>query len=44
VPASSILGSQSIEIDQGPRFAPYLQMLPHIHGSDGFFAAVLTRE
>jgi 16S rRNA (cytosine967-C5)-methyltransferase len=44
MPASSILGSQSIEIDQAARFAPYLQMLPHVHGSDGFFAAVLTRE
>jgi 16S rRNA (cytosine967-C5)-methyltransferase len=44
MPASAVLGSQSIEIDQGARFAPYLQMLPHIHGSDGFFAAVLTRE
>jgi 16S rRNA (cytosine967-C5)-methyltransferase len=44
VPAAAVLGSQSIEIDESARFAPYLQMLPHVHGSDGFFAAILVRQ
>jgi 16S rRNA (cytosine967-C5)-methyltransferase len=44
MPAAQVLAPQSIEIDQAARFEPYLQMLPHVHGSDGFFAAVLVRD
>ncbi len=43
VPAASVLRAQSIEVDQAARFAPYFVMLPHLHGTDGFFAAVLER-
>ena len=34
-----ILRSQRIALDTGP----YLQLWPHIHGTDGFFAAAMTR-
>jgi len=43
VPAASVLRAQSIEVDQAARFAPYFVMLPHLHGTDGFCAAVLER-
>ena len=43
VPADEILGPQGIEIDEAARFAPYFVMLPHLHGTDGFFAAALER-
>lgn len=43
VPASGVLKSQNIEIDHADRFAPWFVMLPHLHGTDGFFAAVLER-
>ena len=32
-----------IVIDDADRFAPYFVMLPHRHGTDGFFGAVLER-
>jgi 16S rRNA (cytosine967-C5)-methyltransferase len=43
VPAAEVLAQQGIEIDHAARFAPYFVMLPHLHGTDGFFAAVLER-
>ncbi len=36
---SEILKQQRIDLDTGP----YLQLWPHRHGTDGFFAAVMTR-
>jgi 16S rRNA (cytosine967-C5)-methyltransferase len=44
VPAATVLRAQSIEVDQAARFAPYFVMLPHLHRTDGFFAAVLERQ
>jgi 16S rRNA (cytosine967-C5)-methyltransferase len=43
VPASEVLRPQGIAIDHAERFAPWFVMLPHLHGTDGFFAAVLER-
>ena len=43
VEAAPILAAQDIMIDHASRFAPWFVMLPHLHGSDGFFAAVLER-
>ena len=43
VAAAGILAQQGIGIDHAERFAPYFVMLPHLHGTDGFFAAVLER-
>ena len=43
VPAAEVLGPQGIEVPGLERFAPYFVMLPHLHGTDGFFAAVLQR-
>ncbi len=43
-PASEILASQSIAVEHAARFAPYFIMLPHLHATDGFFAAVLERQ
>jgi 16S rRNA (cytosine967-C5)-methyltransferase len=43
VPATEVLAQQGIDIEHGARFAPYFVMLPHLHGTDGFFAAVLER-
>jgi 16S rRNA (cytosine967-C5)-methyltransferase len=43
VPAATVLRGQKIEVDHLARFAPYFVMLPHLHGTDGFFAAVLER-
>ncbi|GBG13641.1 16S rRNA (cytosine967-C5)-methyltransferase [Novimethylophilus kurashikiensis] len=37
--AAEILAQQKIELDTGD----FLKLLPHKHGTDGFFAAVLTR-
>ncbi len=36
---NDILKQQQIELDTGP----YLQLWPHLHGTDGFFAAVMER-
>jgi 16S rRNA C967 or C1407 C5-methylase (RsmB/RsmF family) len=30
-------------VPEAQRFAPWFTMLPHLHGTDGFFAAVLER-
>lgn len=39
-PASEVLAAQGIRIDLA---GPDLQLLPHVHGTDGFYAAVLER-
>jgi 16S rRNA (cytosine967-C5)-methyltransferase len=36
---AKLLGEQRIDLDTGPR----LRLSPHMHGTDGFFAAVFTR-
>ena len=43
LPAAEILHGRQIDIDAAARFAPWFVMLPHLHGTDGFFAAVLQR-
>ncbi len=43
VPAADVLAAQKIAIDDAERFAPWFVMLPHLHDTDGFFAAVLER-
>jgi len=43
VDAAGVLAAQDIHVDAAARFAPWFVMLPHLHGSDGFFAAVLER-
>lgn len=43
VDAASVLAAQGIEVTETARFSPWFVMLPHLHGSDGFFAAVLER-
>lgn len=40
VPANEILAQQNIALDTGE----YLKLLPHLHGTDGFFAAVFERK
>ncbi|WP_036169656.1 RsmB/NOP family class I SAM-dependent RNA methyltransferase [Massilia sp. 9096] len=40
VPMSEVLAEQRIELEMGE----YLKMLPHKHGTDGFFAAVFERK
>ena len=39
VPANSILAQQQINLDTGD----YLKLLPHLHQTDGFFAAVFEK-
>jgi 16S rRNA (cytosine967-C5)-methyltransferase len=43
-PAAEVLARQGIDLDHAARFAPFFVMLPHLHGTDGFFAAVLERQ
>jgi 16S rRNA (cytosine967-C5)-methyltransferase len=43
MPAAEVLQAQGITLDHAQRFAPWFVMLPHLHGTDGFFAAVLQR-
>jgi len=43
VDAYEVLAAQKIVIDHAARFAPWFVMLPHLHATDGFFAAVLER-
>jgi 16S rRNA (cytosine967-C5)-methyltransferase len=38
-PASEVLAAQGIALDTGK----YLELTPHLHHTDGFFAAVLER-
>jgi len=40
VPAGEVLAEQKIDLPMGP----YLSMWPHLHATDGFFAAVLERQ
>jgi len=40
VPANEVLAQQKINIDTGK----YLNLLPHLYGTDGFFAAVFERK
>jgi len=40
VPANQVLAEQKINLDTGK----YLSLLPHRHGTDGFFAAVMQRK
>jgi 16S rRNA (cytosine967-C5)-methyltransferase len=40
LPAREVLAEQKVALDTGD----YLQLLPHIHQTDGFFAAVLERQ
>lgn len=39
IPARDVLAEQKLALDTGD----FLQLLPHLHQSDGFFAAVLAR-
>jgi 16S rRNA (cytosine967-C5)-methyltransferase len=41
--AAGVLAPQGVVIDHAARFAPWFVMLPHLHATDGFFAAVLER-
>ena len=41
VDAAKVLSAQGIEIDHAARFAPWFVMLPLLHATDGFFAAIL---
>ena len=43
VPAATVLRAQSIDVEYAAQFAPYFVMLPHLHGTDGFFAAIFER-
>lgn len=40
VPASEVLAHHHVALDTGP----YLRLLPHLHQTDGFFAAVLEKK
>jgi len=42
VPVSNILARQGVEMPGSAQ--PYLHLYPHVHGTDGFFAAVLERK
>ncbi len=44
IPAATLLRAQSIDVEHAARFAPYFVMLPHLHGTDGFFAAAFERQ
>ena len=41
--AGKVLSAQGIDVDPAHRFAPWFVMLPHLHATDGFFAAVMER-
>ncbi|HXS52198.1 MAG TPA: RsmB/NOP family class I SAM-dependent RNA methyltransferase [Usitatibacter sp.] len=40
VPAAAVLDKQGVRL---PMEGPYLRLYPHVHGTDGFFAAVMDR-
>lgn len=44
VPAAEVLQSQGIALGPTARFDPWFVMLPHVHATDGFFAAVLEHD
>jgi 16S rRNA (cytosine967-C5)-methyltransferase len=43
IPAAEVLRAQGVEVGEAGRFAPWFVMLPHLHDTDGFFAAVLEK-
>ncbi len=43
VPARAVLAAQKIEIPQSAEREGCLQLLPHLHNTDGFFAACMQR-
>ena len=43
VPVAEVLAEQKIEVPQLPAEGGMLALFPHIHQTDGFFAAVLER-
>jgi len=43
IPAAEVLRGQAVEVDEAGRFSPWFVMLPHLHDTDGFFAAVLEK-
>ncbi len=43
LPAADVLAAQGVEVPGLERTAPFFVMLPHVHATDGFFAAVLQR-
>lgn len=43
IPAAEVLRGQGVEVDEAGRFSPWFVMLPHLHDTDGFFAAVLEK-
>lgn len=40
IPANEVLAQQQVNLDTGK----YLNLLPHLHGTDGFFAAVFEKK
>jgi 16S rRNA (cytosine967-C5)-methyltransferase len=40
IPASQVLQEQRVELEMGD----YLKLYPHLHKTDGFFAAILERK
>ena len=43
IPAATVLRAQTVDVEYAARFAPFFVMLPHLHNTDGFFAAVFER-
>ena len=43
VPASEVLADQKIEVPALPADSGMFALYPHLHQTDGFFAAVLER-
>ena len=46
VPVKEVFEQQGIHFEPGQleRFEGYMQLLPHVNNTDGFFAAVLQRD
>jgi len=44
IPANEILAAQGVVIEEGFTAEGAMRLLPHRHGTDGFFAAVLERK
>jgi len=44
IPASEVLAAQGVVIDDGFTAEGAMRLLPHLHGTDGFFAAVMERK
>ncbi|MBI3727811.1 MAG: SAM-dependent methyltransferase, partial [Burkholderiales bacterium] len=40
VPASQVLAEQKVDLEMGD----YLKLYPHLHQTDGFFAAIMERK